>query len=77
MDNFSNLGILINILISGMLTVFFVLFLVFLLGKLLVKLMNFFSFPTYSEESVEKKISNRIKDISGGKGRVLKITKLN
>tara|TARA_B110000495_G_C22409201_1_gene260424 strand:- start:61 stop:243 length:183 start_codon:yes stop_codon:yes gene_type:complete len=60
-----------------MITVFFVLLLVFLLGKFLVKFINFFNLNTDKEDNIEKKISNKIKNISGGKGRVLKITKLD
>ena len=77
MENVSNLSILTNILINGMITVFFVLLLVFLLCKFLVKFINFFNLNTDKEDNIEKKISNKFKNISGGKGRVLKITKLD
>ena len=77
MENVSNLSILINILINGMIMVFFVLLLVFLLGKFLVKLINLFDFSINKEDNIKENIFNKIKDISGGKGRVLKITKLD
>ena len=87
MENVSNLSILTNILINGMITVFFVLLLVFLLGKFLVKFINFFNLNTDKEDNIEKKISNKIKNLeevskiiiigSSSKRRELQLKKIN
>ena len=77
--NFSNtFSFLFSISIAGILTVFLVLFFVFFIGKILILLFNQLNIDINNDEKDIKKIINsRITDITKGKGRVIKITKID
>ena len=75
MEEISNIPILLNLLINGMITVFFVLFLVYILGKLII---YFFDSETVSEESELGDIINKkIKDMAGDNAEVVSFRKLD
>lgn len=75
MEEISNISILLNLLINGMITVFFVLFLVYILGKLII---YFFDSETVSEESELGGIINKkIKDMAGDNAEVVSFRKLD
>lgn len=75
MEEISNIPILLNLLINGMITVFFVLFLVYILGKLII---YFFDSETVSEESELGGIINKkIKDMAGDNAEVVSFRKLD
>ena len=76
MDAISNISILINILLIGMFIVFIVLFLVYVLGKILIYFSNIFNVKEVSLD-VKNEIENKINNLTNGKGRVLKIKKLD
>ena len=76
MDAISNISVLINLLLIGMFIVFIVLSLVYVLGKILIYFSNIFHVKEASLD-VEKEIENKINNLTNGKGRVLKITKLD
>tara|TARA_B100000959_G_C14608377_1_gene471014 strand:+ start:181 stop:417 length:237 start_codon:yes stop_codon:yes gene_type:complete len=78
MENTSNLTVLFNILITGMLTVFFVLFLVFFLGKIIIKYFKLFPVEQIDKNiDAEQIINEKILKISNGKGKVLNYKKLD
>ena len=67
-----------SISLSGLIIVFTVLFFVFFVGKLLILITNKFSSNLKSEEKeINKIIDSKISDLSEGKGRVIKITKID
>ena len=75
MEEISNLPILLNLLINGMITVFFVLFLVYILGKLII---YFFDSETVSEDSeLGGIIDKKIKDMAGDNAEVVSFRKLD
>ena len=75
MEEISNTSILLNLLINGMITVFFVLFLVYSLGKLII---YFFDSETVSEGSELGDIINKkVKDIAGDNAEVVSFRKLD
>tara|TARA_B100002019_G_scaffold62359_1_gene53432 strand:- start:1891 stop:2118 length:228 start_codon:yes stop_codon:yes gene_type:complete len=75
MEEISNIPILLNLLINGMITVFFVLFLVYILGKLII---YFFDSETVSEGSeLEGIINKKIKDMAGDNAEVVSFRKLD
>ena len=76
MDATSNISVLINLLLIGMFIVFIVLSLVYVLGKILIYFSKIFNVKEESLD-VKKKIENKINNLTNGKGRVLKITKLD
>ena len=76
MDAISNISVLINLLLIGMFIVFIVLSLVYVLGKILIYFSKIFNVKEESLD-VKKKIENKINNLTNGKGRVLKITKLD
>ena len=76
MDAISNISVLINLLLIGMFIVFIVLSLVYVLGIILIYFSNIFNVKEASLD-VEKEIENKINNLTNGKGRVLKITKLD
>jgi len=76
MDAISNISVLINLLLIGMFIVFIVLSLVYVLGKILIYFSNIFNMKEASLD-VEKEIEKKINNLTNGKGRVLKITKLD
>ena len=77
--NFSNtFSFLFSISIAGILTVFLVLFFVFFIGKLLILLFNQLNIDINNDkEDITKTINSKINDITKGKGRVIKITKID
>ena len=75
MEEISNTSILLNLLINGMITVFFVLFLVYSLGKLII---YFFDSEIVSEDSeLEDIINKKVKDIAGDNAEVVSFRKLD
>ena len=66
MENSSNLTILINLLINGMIIVFAVLFLVFVIGKMIIKTFSSYEIQNSSSPDVEKLLDKKIKNLSGG-----------
>ena len=77
MENSSNLTILINLIINGMIIVFAVLFLVFVIGKMIIKTFSSYEIQNSSSPDVEKLLDKKIKNLSGGKGKIIKYTKIN
>ena len=77
--NFSNtFSFLFSISIAVILTVFLVLFFVFFIGKLLILLFNHLNIDINNDkEDITKTINSKINDITKGKGRVIKITKID
>ena len=67
-----------SISLSGLIVVFTVLFFVFFFGKQLILITNKFSTNLKNEEKkINKIIDSKISDISEGKGKVIKITKID
>ena len=67
-----------SISLSGLIVVFTVLFFVFFVGKQLILITNKFSSNLKNEEKeINKIIDSKISDLSKGKGRVIKITKID
>ena len=67
-----------SISLSGLIVVFTVLFFVFFIGNLLILLTNKFSTNVKNEEKeINKIIDSKISDLSEGKGKVIKITKID
>ena len=67
-----------SISLSGLIVVFTVLFFVFFVGKQLILVTNKFSTNLKNEEKeINKIIDSKISDISEGKGKVIKITKID
>ena len=67
-----------SISLSGLIVVFTVLFFVFFVGKQLILITNKFSTNLKNEEKeINKIINTKIRDISEGKGKVIKITKID
>ena len=75
MENISNLSVLFNILLNGMITVFIVLSLVFFLGKAII-----YFFDSNSDDNVpdiEGEINKEIKKIEGVDAKVVSYRKLD
>ncbi|MBH15289.1 MAG: hypothetical protein CL871_04085 [Cytophagia bacterium] len=67
-----------SISLSGLIVVFTVLLFVFFVGKQLILITNKFSTNLKNEEKeINKIIDTKISDISEGKGKVIKITKID
>ena len=67
-----------SISLSGLIVVFTVLFFVFSVGKQLILITNKFSTNLKNEEKeINKIINTKISDLSEGKGKVIKITKID
>ena len=67
-----------SISLSGLVVVFTVLLFVFFVGKQLILITNKFSTNLKNEEKeINKIINTKISDISEGKGKVIKITKID
>ena len=67
-----------SISLSGLIVVFTVLLFVFFVGKQLILITNKFSTNLKNEEKeINKIIDSKISDISEGKGKVIKITKID
>ena len=67
-----------SISLSGLIVVFTVLFFVFFVGKQLILITNKFSTNLKNKEKeINKIIDSKISDLSEGKGKVIKITKID
>ena len=75
MENISNLSVLFNILLNGMITVFIVLSLVFILGKVIIYFFD--SNSVDSELDIEGEINKEIKKIEGIDAKVVSYRKLD
>lgn len=72
-----NLTILLGILVNGMITVFSVLFLVFILSKIFISIVSKLKIKEDNGDEVEKAIKDKITELSGGKGTLIKYTKIS
>ena len=80
MENISNLSILFNILINGMMTVFLVLFLVYLIGRVIIYFfdsVNDNNVDINNDSEIENTISKKIKDIAGDNAEIISYRKLD
>jgi len=75
MENISNLSVLINILLNGMITVFIVLSLVFFLGKAIIYFFD--SNSDDNELDIEGEINKEIKKMEGVDAKVVSYRKLD
>ena len=75
MENISNLSVLFNILLNGMITVFIVLSLVFILGKVIIYFFD--SNSVDNELDIEVEINKEIKKIEGIDAKVVSYRKLD
>ena len=75
MENISNLSVLFNILLNGMITVFIVLSLVFFLGKAIIYF--FHSNSDENELDIEGEINKEIKKMEGVDAKVVSYRKLD
>ena len=80
MENISNLSILFNILINGMITVFLVLFLVYLIGRVIIYFfdsVNDNNVDINNDSEIQNTISKKIKDIAGDNAEIISYRKLD
>ena len=75
MENISNLSVLFNILLNGMITVFIVLSLVFFLGKAIIYFFD--SNSDDNELDIEAEINQEIKKMEGVDAKVVSYRKLD
>ena len=75
MENISNLSVLFNILLNGMITVFIVLSLVFFLGKAIIYFFD--SNSDDNELDIEGEINKEIKKMEGVDAKVVSYRKLD
>ncbi len=75
MENISNLSVLFNILLNGMITVFIVLSLVFFLGKAIIYFFD--SNSDDNELDIEGEINQDIKKMEGVDAKVVSYRKLD
>jgi len=75
MENISNLSVLFNILLNGMITVFIVLSLVFFLGKAIIYFFD--SNSDDNEFDIEGEINKEIKKMEGVDAKVVSYRKLD
>ena len=75
MENISNISVLFNILINGMVTVFLVLFLVFILGKIIIYFFD--SDSIENELDIKGEINKEIKKMQGVDAKVVSYRKLD
>ena len=75
MENVSNLSVLFNILLNGMITVFIVLSLVFFLGKAIIYFFD--SNSDDNELDIEGEINQEIKKMEGVDAKVVSYRKLD
>ena len=75
MENISNLSVLFNILLNGMITVFIVLSLVFFLGKAMIYFFD--SNSDDNELDIEGEINKEIKKMEGVDAKVVSYRKLD
>lgn len=67
-----------SISLSGLFVVFTVLFFVFFVGKQLILITNKFSTNVKNEKKkINEIIDSKISDLSEGKGKIIKITKID
>tara|TARA_E500000331_G_scaffold194026_1_gene186486 strand:+ start:619 stop:834 length:216 start_codon:yes stop_codon:yes gene_type:complete len=67
-----------SISLSGLFVVFTVLFFVFFVGKQLILITNKFSINVKNEKKkINEIIDSKISDLSEGKGKIIKITKID
>ena len=67
-----------SISLSGLFVVFIVLFFVFFVGKQLILITNKFSANVKNEKKkINEIIDSKISDLSEGKGKIIKITKID
>ena len=72
-----NLTILLGILVNGMITVFSVLFLVFILSKIFISIVSKLKIKEDNGDEVEKAIKDKVSELSGGEGTLIKYTKVS
>ena len=75
MENISNLSVLFNIFLNGMITVFIVLSLVFFLGKVIIYFFD--SNSDDNELNIEGEINKEIKKMEGIDAKVVSYRKLD
>ena len=75
MENISNLSVLFNILLNGMITVFIVLSFVFFLGKAIIYFFD--SNSDDNELDIEGEINKEIKKMEGIDAKVVSYRKLD
>ena len=75
MENISNLSVLLNILLNGMITVFIVLSLVFFLGKAIIYFFD--SNSDDNELDIEGELNKEIKKMEGIDAKVVSYRKLD
>ena len=75
MENISNLSVLFNIFLNGMITVFIVLSLVFFLGKAIIYFFD--SNSDDNELDIEGEINKEIKKMEGIDAKVVSYRKLD
>ena len=75
MENISNLSVVFNILLNGMITVFIVLSLVFFLGKAIIYFFD--SNSDDNELDIEGEINQEIKKMEGVDAKVVSYRKLD
>ena len=75
MENISNLSVLFNILLNGMITVFIVLSLVFFLGKAIIYFFD--SNSDDNEPEIEGELNKEIKKMEGVDAKVVSYRKLD
>ena len=75
MENISNLSVLFNILLNGMITVFIVLSLVFFLGKAIIYFFD--SNSDDNELDIEGEINQELKKMEGVDAKVVSYRKLD
>jgi len=75
MENISNLSVVFNILLNGMITVFIVLSLVFFLGKAIIYFFD--SNSDDNELDIEGEINKEIKKTEGVDAKVVSYRKLD
>ena len=72
-----NIGTGLMLMLVGMCTVFVILLIIIWLSTLLIKAVNKFAPPEEEEEDSVKAINIAVEKLTGGKGKVMKIEKLN
>jgi len=71
-----NLANLVGILVNGMITVFSVLFLVYFTSKLFISIVSKLNIQSKKKNTVDQEIREKVSELSNGKGKVIKYTKL-
>ena len=72
-----NLANLVGILVNGMFTVFSVLFLVYFTSKLFISIVSKLNIQSKKKNTVDQEIREKVREMSNGKGSVIKYTKLS